>query len=47
VPTANAHLIAKRIPGAELVIVEGAGHHFYSEQPEASARAILAFLEKH
>ena len=47
VPTANARLIAGRIPGAELVIVEGAGHHFYSEQPEASARAILAFLEKH
>jgi pimeloyl-ACP methyl ester carboxylesterase len=47
VPTANARLIAERIPGAELVIVEGAGHHFYSERPEASAEAILAFLEKH
>lgn len=47
VPTANARLVAERIPGAELVIVEGAGHHFYSERPEESAEAILAFLGKH
>ena len=47
VPTGNAPLLAQRIPGAELVIVEGAGHHFYSEQPEASARAILDFLSRH
>lgn len=47
VPTANARLIAGRIPGAELVIVEGAGHHFYSERPEASAEAVLGFLERH
>lgn len=47
VPTGNAPLLAQRIPGAELVIVEGAGHHFYSEQPEASAKAILGFLARH
>jgi 3-oxoadipate enol-lactonase len=47
VPTENASLLAKRIPGAELVIIQGAGHHFYSEQPASSARAILDFLSKH
>lgn len=47
VPTENASLLADRIPGAELVIVQGAGHHFYSEQPETSAQAILAFLARH
>jgi 3-oxoadipate enol-lactonase len=47
VPTANAPLLAQRIPEAELVIVEGAGHHFYSEQPEPSAKAILEFLARH
>lgn len=47
VPTENGSLLAKRIPGAELVIVQGAGHHFYSEQPAISARAILDFLAKH
>ncbi|MEE9240374.1 MAG: alpha/beta hydrolase, partial [bacterium] len=40
VPTENSRLIAERIPGAELAIVEGAGHHFYSERPEESARII-------
>lgn len=47
VPTENARLIAGRLPGAELVIIEGAGHHFYSERPEESANAILEFLQKH
>ncbi len=47
VPTENSVRMAGRIPGAELVVVEEAGHHFYSEQPERSAEAILAFLAKH
>ena len=47
VPTENSRLIAERIPGAELAIVEGAGHHFYSERPEESARIILEFLSRH
>jgi len=47
VPTENSPLIAERVPGAELAIVAGAGHHFYSEQPEESARIILGFLSKH
>ena len=47
VPTENSRLLAERLPGAELVIVEGAGHHFYSERPGESASAILDFLSKH
>ena len=46
VPTENSRRMAGRIPGAELVIVENTGHHFYSERPEASAEAILAFLSR-
>ena len=47
VPTENSRLMAGRIPGAELVIVENTGHHFYSERPEAAAAAILGFLKRH
>ncbi len=46
VPTENSRLMASRIPGAELVIIENTGHHFYSERPEASAKRILAFLSR-
>ena len=46
VPTENSRRMAGRIPGAELVVVENTGHHFYSERPEASAAAILAFLAR-
>jgi 3-oxoadipate enol-lactonase len=44
VPTENSRLLAARIPGAKLAIVENTGHHFYSERPEASAEVILEFL---
>ncbi len=47
VPPENSRLLAGRVPGAELVIIENTGHHFYSEQPEASARGILEFLSKY
>jgi pimeloyl-ACP methyl ester carboxylesterase len=42
----NARLIAERIPGAELVLLEGAGHVYHSEQAEAADRAVLAFLDR-
>ena len=38
VPTANAPLIAAAIPGAELVIVEGARHGFFDEFPSVTDR---------
>ena len=34
----NAELLARRIPGAELRLLEGAGHVFWSEQPELADR---------
>jgi pimeloyl-ACP methyl ester carboxylesterase len=46
VPIANAHVLKKRIPGAELRIVGGAGHLFTFEFPEESAAAVVEFLAK-
>ena len=43
---ANAEVLAKAIPGAELVIIEGASHIFFSDQPVASAKAITSFLQR-
>jgi len=43
----NAELLARRIPGAELQLLEGAGHVFWSEQPEVADRLILDFIERH
>jgi pimeloyl-ACP methyl ester carboxylesterase len=44
---ANAELLARRIPGAELQLLEGAGHVFWSEQPELADRLVLDFNERH
>ena len=38
---------AARIPGSELVILEGSGHLPMEEEPEAFLRAVLPFLERH
>jgi pimeloyl-ACP methyl ester carboxylesterase len=46
VPTANGPLIARRIPGAELVLVPGAGHMLQTDGGDAVRDAILAFLER-
>jgi len=43
----NAELLARRIPGAELRLLEGAGHVFWSERPELVDRLILDFIERH
>jgi len=46
-PTANAYLLKKRIPGAELYIVEG-GRHLYSvEFREEASRVVMDFLNRH
>ncbi|MGH2679940.1 MAG: alpha/beta hydrolase [Actinomycetota bacterium] len=44
IPVENAKLLAERIPGAELVLLEGAGHLYHSEQPEAADAAVLDFI---
>ena len=40
----NAQMLAERIPGATLFLLEGAGHVYHSEQPEAADRVVLDFL---
>jgi pimeloyl-ACP methyl ester carboxylesterase len=44
VPLAQAEALAEGIPGAELVVLEGAGHVPMLEQPEAFVAAVHGFL---
>jgi valacyclovir hydrolase len=39
--------LATRIPGAEAIEVEGAGHPVHDDRPEWLARTLLDWLEKH
>ncbi|MGZ8636489.1 MAG: alpha/beta fold hydrolase [Actinomycetota bacterium] len=43
----NARLLAAGIPGAELVILEGAGHVYHAEQPERADEAVLDCVRRH
>jgi len=45
-PPAMAHDMARRIPGARLVEIEGAGHMSNLEQPERFNRALMDFLKE-
>jgi len=45
-PYSNAVLIAARIPDAHLETLEGVGHMFWWEQPQRSADAIRALVER-
>ena len=45
VPVENGRRLASLIPGARLVLLNGAGHVYHSEQPEAADAAVLAFLD--
>jgi 3-oxoadipate enol-lactonase len=46
VPMVNARRLAAAIPGSRLVLLEGAGHVYHSEQPEAADADVLAFLDE-
>jgi len=46
-PTANAYLLAKRIPGAELYIVRSGRHGYFIEFLEEASRVVLDFLARH
>lgn len=46
-PTANAYLLAERIPGAELYIVQGGRHGYFMEFREEAGRVVLDFLARH
>jgi 3-oxoadipate enol-lactonase len=47
IPPENARVLAERIPHAELVLLEGAGHLYHSEQAEAADAAVLDFVRRH
>jgi pimeloyl-ACP methyl ester carboxylesterase len=47
VPVGNGKTLARKIPGAELVILPDASHVFPTDQPEASVTAVLEFLGRH
>jgi len=46
-PTANAYLLAGRIPGAELSIIQGGRHGFMVEFREEASRVVNEFLARH
>ncbi|MFI5268180.1 MAG: alpha/beta fold hydrolase [Chloroflexota bacterium] len=46
-PAANAPLLAGRIPGAELHIVQGGRHGYFVEFRQEASRVVLEFLAKH
>lgn len=45
-PVAGGHRFAREIPGAELVVVDGAGHFVFEDEPERCADAVLDFLRR-
>jgi len=47
VPPGNGVLIAARIPGAKLVLLEHASHLFLTDQTEEANKQILEFLSSH
>jgi pimeloyl-ACP methyl ester carboxylesterase len=44
---ANAALLAERIPGAELAIIEGAGHMVQRERADEADETVLDFVRRH
>jgi 3-oxoadipate enol-lactonase len=46
-PTANAHLLAERIPGADLCLFDGARHGYLVERHPEATEAVLDFLARH
>jgi 3-oxoadipate enol-lactonase len=47
VDPANARQLVQAIPGAELALLEGAGHAYGSEMPERAAAIVLDFVRRH
>ena len=47
VSPANAPILAERIPGAELVLLDGAGHLYHSERAAEADAAVLDFVRRH
>lgn len=47
IPAENGRIIASRIPGAELVIMEGLGHGFTSQKPDEVVEIVVDFMKRH
>jgi 3-oxoadipate enol-lactonase len=47
IPTENGRILAERIPGAELILLEGARHGYLFEKQAESDAVILDFLRRH
>jgi pimeloyl-ACP methyl ester carboxylesterase len=47
VPVSNGHMLARLIPGAQLHLLEGAGHMFFWEAPGDAAALVAGFAERH
>ena len=43
-PVAGAHRFKREIPDAKLVVLEGAGHFVYADEPRAAPREVAGFL---
>lgn len=43
-PTANAPLLAERIPGAQLRLIDGARHAYFEEARAIASPLVLDFL---
>ena len=46
-PAANAPLIAERVPGARMVLIEGARHAYFDEFRPVAGPVVLEFLGEH
>jgi pimeloyl-ACP methyl ester carboxylesterase len=46
IPPQNAKVMAQRIPGAQMISIDGSGHLFLIEQPEAFNEAVIGFLDE-
>jgi len=46
IPAANSEILAREIPGAELVIFDNAGHGFFTSAREPLLKVLKEFLEK-
>jgi pimeloyl-ACP methyl ester carboxylesterase len=44
-PPENSQILAKRIPHAQLEVIEGAGHMFWISHPTETLHALTSFLE--
>ena len=45
-PVENSRILASRIPNAELVLLEGAGHGYMWEAADEANRTVLDFLKR-